>query len=541
MGTAGAVTLDRMTDADAIAIPPVAAASWFPVGLIGLPAAGIAAYGIVAASRDEVRAADVVRVVLVVAWAFAGVLALRRPGVRRLGVLVLIGAVLGAVAFAGARVGDTRSGDVGTAGRFMATIACPLLMALSGHALLALPNGSLTTRARRTTALFGYALAVVAALALWAGPGHVSVGAGAIGWILAVVATLPSAHRQYLLSAGVDRQRLQWLGCGAVIAGEIALVAAALDVFLGWPAHVGAIAAAATVLLPLGFAASTSERLVARVDRALVHTVSITGLTVVVIAVYLVIVVGLGSTPSDADRQVLGLSMIAAAIAALAYVPARTRLGDVANRLVYGEREAPDEVLRTFGSRLTRAIPMDELLLQLVESLRKTMGLSSAEIWTGGADVLERAAAVPDRGPSTLAIGERERQIVSRWGLRQRVGQRLVARAADRPRRRPIASGAHHTLGELLGLIVVERAADRGRVQRRGRPRAHRTREASRPCAPQRATRLRAAGDARRGPPSSRGAARIALSHRGDGRCRAARRSSATCTTVRSNTSWLSP
>ena len=59
-----------------------------------------------------------------------------------------------------------------------------------------------------------------------------------------------------------------------------------------------------------------SDAVLARVDRALVHTVSITGLTVVVIAVYLIIVVGLGSTPSDADRQVLGLSMIAAAIAA---------------------------------------------------------------------------------------------------------------------------------------------------------------------------------------------------------------------------------
>jgi signal transduction histidine kinase len=462
MSTAGAVTLDRMTDPDSSTMSPVATASWFPVGLVGLPAVAIAVYGIVAASRDEVRAADVVRAVLVVAWAIAGTLALRRPGVRRLGKLVLIGAVLGAVAFAGARVGDIRSGEVGTAGRFVATLACPLLMALSGHALLALPNGLLTTRARRTTAIVGYALAVIAAVALWAGPGHVSVGVGAIGWVLAVAATLPSAHRQYLLSAGVDRQRLQWLGCGAVIAGEIALVAAALNVFLGWPAHVGATAAAATVLLPAGFAASTSERLVARVDRALVHTVSITGLTAVVIAVYLLIVVGLGTTPSDADRQVLGLSMVAAAIAAIAYVPARTRLGDVANRLVYGEREAPDEVLRTFGSRLTRAIPMDELLLQLVESLRKTMGLGRAEIWTGGADVLERSAAVPDRGPATLAIGERERQIVARAGVSGNAWANvwlpaLLTHHGDAQLR--VAPITHS--GELLGLIVVDRGADR--------------------------------------------------------------------------------
>ena len=114
---------------------------------------------------------------------------------------------------------------------------------------------------------------MVAALALWIGSGHVAVGVGAVGWTIAVAIALPSAHRQYLLTASVDRQRLQWLGCGAAIAGEIALVAAALDLFLGWPAHVGAIAAAATVLLPLGFAASTSERLVARRPCAGAHGV----------------------------------------------------------------------------------------------------------------------------------------------------------------------------------------------------------------------------------------------------------------------------
>ena len=69
--------------------------------------------------------------------------------------------------------------------------------------------------------------------------------------------------------------------------------------------------------------------------------------------------------------------MVAAAVAALLYGPARQRLAQYANRIVYGEREAPDTVLRTFGSRLSRAIPMDELLLQVAESLRKTLALTS--------------------------------------------------------------------------------------------------------------------------------------------------------------------
>ena len=93
---------------------------------------------------------------------------------------------------------------------------------------------------------------------------------------------------------------------------------------------------------------------------------------VVVSAIYLIVVRGLGKTPTGTtDREVLGLSIVAAAIAAVGYIPARDRFARMATGFVYGAREAPDEVVRTFGSRLTRAIPMDELLLQLAESLAK--------------------------------------------------------------------------------------------------------------------------------------------------------------------------
>ena len=77
---------------------------------------------------------------------------------------------------------------------------------------------------------------------------------------------------------------------------------------------------------------------------------------------------GLGEAPGDnADRRLLGFSIIAAALAAIGYLPVRGRLIAFATRFVYGTREAPGESLRTFGSRMTRAVSMDELLLQLAE------------------------------------------------------------------------------------------------------------------------------------------------------------------------------
>jgi signal transduction histidine kinase len=238
-------------------------------------------------------------------------------------------------------------------------------------------------------------------------------------------------------------------------------VIGALDLLVDWPRRADVAAGAFSLLIPAAMAASASPRVAARVDRLLVHTVSMAGLTAVTVVVYLVIVVGLGQIPEDADRQLLALSMVAAGVAAALYLPARERLSDVANRLVYGERHAPDEVLRTFGSRLTRAIPMDELLLQLVESLRKTLALTRAEVWTGTPELLELSASVPFAESIKLHVGEKERAVVARAGVSGHawvsvwLPELLEGRAPSQLRVAPVTHS-----GKLLGLIVVERPAD---------------------------------------------------------------------------------
>ncbi len=221
------------------------------------------------------------------------------------------------------------------------------------------------------------------------------------------------------------------------------------------------MAAGATALIPLALAAGTSAKISRNVDRLLVHTVSATGLTAVVVLVYLVIVIGLGRAPADDERTLLVLSMLAAAVASLAYVPARERLAETANRLVYGERHPPDEVLRTWGSRLSRSIPMDELLLQLAESLRKVLVLRRAEIWTGTPDRLELAVSVPDRTAPPLLLGAEERPVVTRAGVTGNAWLEvwLPALLEGRTNAQLRVAPASHS-GTLLGLLVIERAAD---------------------------------------------------------------------------------
>ena len=229
----------------------------------------------------------------------------------------------------------------------------------------------------------------------------------------------------------------------------------------GLAGPLGAVAAGATVLVPLGLLAAENRKLGPHASRGLVQVLAVFGFVVVVSAIYLVVVLGLGHAPkTTGDKEVLALSMVASGVAALIFVPVRERFLGSATRFVYGSREAPDEVLRTFGNRLTRAIPMDELLLQLAESLRKTMSLTSAEVFTGTGEVLERTASVPDVGHGSIVVSPRERPVVTRAGVSGTAWASvwLPALLKEREKEQIRVAPVSHA-GELLGLIVVERSS----------------------------------------------------------------------------------
>ncbi len=395
--------------------------------------------------------ADVVRIGLVTAWALAG-LVLWRRGFGRLGALAVGAAVVGAVC------ASTASSDDLQAIHIMA--AC-LIAPTALHLELAIPDGTIGTGSRRTLPLVAYATAVAAGAGMVVADRAPSVAGVATSVIVALLLGLPASHRMYLNANGPTRRRLQLVGCAVAVVAEVALVLLALRVLLDWPADAAEVAAASTALVPLALAGGTSPRITRGADSVLVHTVSATGLTAVVVLVYLVVVIGLGRSPVDDERTLLVLSMVAAAVASLAYGPARDRLAESANRLVYGERHPPDEVLRSWGSRLSRAIPMDELLLQLAESLRKVLAERRAEIWTGVGGHLELTVSVPDRTAAPIVLSAEEQPVVTRAGVTGNAWIDVWVPALLDGRRDSqlrVAPASH--AGELLGLLVVERRAD---------------------------------------------------------------------------------
>ncbi len=386
----------------------------------------------------------IVRDVLLALWIVAGCLLVVRRRSEPLGFIVLGASVVGAL---GIVVPDAEGP------------ALAVLCGIGFHLLAGMPDGKLATTGHRVTVGIGYAVALGVAGYLWSQRPDVPGGVVAALAVAAVVAGSAAMLTRYPRMNPSGQRRIKWLAWAIVVAGGISAVALGLHVLVDWPADVAVVAAASTALIPLSLAAGVSRRLDPSIDPLLVWTISFAGLMVVVIAVYVLIVLGLGRVPRHGERTLLVLSMVAAGVCALLYFPTHARLVRFAKRVVYREQHAPDDAIRQFGTRLTRAIPLDELLLQLAESLRKTLDLTSAEVWTLTGDTLHLAVSDPERPRAAVPLTAAETETVARAGvsglawIRVWLPSILAGREDAVIRLAPIVHS-----GELLGVLIVERA-----------------------------------------------------------------------------------
>jgi signal transduction histidine kinase len=193
-------------------------------------------------------------------------------------------------------------------------------------------------------------------------------------------------------------------------------------------------------------------------------TVTVGGVAVMVLAVYLVVVVGLGDDPEGTEHRVVWLSMVAGGVAVALAGPVRSRLRDLTTSVTSIQRPSASAALENFGARMTRAVPMDELLLQLSETLHTTMGTLVAEIWTGEGGHLDRVISVPDRGSGRIVLEGPELDAVtgSRVNGTSWAAMWLPTLFDGLPDGAHVRAAPITHLGKLLGLIVVGRDAQDG-------------------------------------------------------------------------------
>jgi signal transduction histidine kinase len=110
-------------------------------------------------------------------------------------------------------------------------------------------------------------------------------------------------------------------------------------------------------------------------------------------AVYVAIVVGIGT--AFGPRSNTTLTILAAVVMAVAFQPVRERARKFANRLVYGKRATPYEVLSEFSERMGGGYDAEEVLPQMARMLTEGTGATRGEVWLRVGSELRPAAFWP--------------------------------------------------------------------------------------------------------------------------------------------------
>ncbi|MGH2658617.1 MAG: histidine kinase [Actinomycetota bacterium] len=198
---------------------------------------------------------------------------------------------------------------------------------------------------------------------------------------------------------GEERQQLKWLvyaasflpiGFGFVFFGSGTTPHAIGIVFLAF----------ALIGFPVACAVAIFRYRLYDIDPVINRTVVFGALAAFITAVYVVVVVGLGQLLGTRGEPNVGLSILATVVVAVAFQPVRERVQRFANKLVYGRKATPYEVLSAFVSRMGGTYDSEELLPRMARILAEGTGAARAEVWLTVEDVMRRATAWPEAPPS---------------------------------------------------------------------------------------------------------------------------------------------
>jgi signal transduction histidine kinase len=236
--------------------------------------------------------------------------------------------------------------------------------------------------------------------------GHViqTIG-GASGLLIGAtgIAAIVSLAFRYRRARAVEREQLKWLVyAGAIIV--VALIAEApIEQALG-PGNAATnlqdiTVSGAIALVPIAIGVAIFRYHLYDIDVVINKTLVYGSLAVFITGVYVAIVVGLGSLAQRGARPSLALSIAATAVVAVAFQPVRARVQHLANRLVYGRRATPYEVLADFAERMAGAYAAEDLLPRMARILAEGTAATRADVWLKSGDTFHDGAVWPTDAP----------------------------------------------------------------------------------------------------------------------------------------------
>jgi signal transduction histidine kinase len=277
-----------------------------------------------------------------------------------------------------------------------------------------------------------------------------------LGILAAAVTSLVLRFRR---SRGLERQQIKWFALAVVflvvaitfseILYAFGIESVVLDIVLIAPAFLSLPAAAGIAVL--------RYRLY-DLDVVVRKTVLYGLLVAVATAVYVVVVVGVGTV---VGRDSPFLTMVAAVVLAVGFQPARTRLSHVANRIVYGRRATPYEVLTEFSERVGDAYAAEDVLPRMAQILGEGTGADVARVWLRQPNELRQAASWPPASeppPPMPLEGDAVVSVTDETTVEVRDrGELLGALSVRMPPSEPIGPAKQRLVGDLAaqaGLVL---------------------------------------------------------------------------------------
>jgi signal transduction histidine kinase len=222
-----------------------------------------------------------------------------------------------------------------------------------------------------------------------------------IGLLLGSVVSLVLRFRR---STGVERQQIKWVALAiAFLASSFILSTIASAIGLNGDLIDSVVSGIAFITLPVAVAVAVLQYHLYDLDVVVKKALVAGALVLLVIAAYAAVVGLLGVITSGNESS--GSVFIVALLLGLAFRPVTRFARRIADRVVYGRRATPYEVLTEFSERVGESYATEDVLGRMAQILGQATGAGSARVWLRLGAQLRPAASWPtDAEPAAVAV-----------------------------------------------------------------------------------------------------------------------------------------
>jgi signal transduction histidine kinase len=230
---------------------------------------------------------------------------------------------------------------------------------------------------------------------IFAGPMLPAIGTANVILLLLTPVSVGNLIVRFRRSSGVERLQFRWLtwavGVLAVtlLSGLVLTPFGLEDVARGAEDVISTLALAG---IPISIGIAITKYRLYEIDLIISRSLVFVLLVGFITVVYAGVVVGIGSLIGGSS---VGWSIAATALVAVVFEPVRDRVQRWVNRLVYGQRATPYEVLSDLTSRLAATEREEGLLGRMAQRLAEGTGADRAVVWTKQGSEFTPAAYAP--------------------------------------------------------------------------------------------------------------------------------------------------